>query len=187
MSPLERIAAMLSELRDKAYSSEAEVDARLIRPLLVALGWDVNQENTEVWIRLTEEMAQLWSYPSGQMRRDYVLPSKTEAVLHIEAKHRWRTPAHDIEALLEQISRDDWSATLKDGWQKDLALLLWGARSQRARDVRRAALIDDTRLLLFDWDGGWRLAVEVKLFEDPPHRVYAAVRLLEPAAFTTTR
>jgi len=123
-APLERITAMLPELRDKTYSSEAEVDARLIRPLLVALGWDVNQENTEVWMRLTEEMARLWSYPSGQMRRDYVLPGKTEAVLHIEAKHRWCTPARDIEALLEQISRDDWHATLKDGWQKDLALLL---------------------------------------------------------------
>ena len=35
---------------------------------------------------------------------------------------------------------------------KDLALLLWGAQSQGGR---RAAIIDDSCILVLDWDGGW--------------------------------
>jgi Fe-S cluster biosynthesis and repair protein YggX len=45
---------------------------------------------------------------------------------------------------------------------------------------RQTALIDEQRLLVFDWDGAWRLAQEVELFVDSFERVYAAFALLSP-------
>jgi hypothetical protein len=129
-------------------------------------------------------MAAFWSYSSGRMRRDYVLSSEGREALHIEAKHRWGTTTWEIEALLGQISRDDWRGTEGDGWKKDLALLLWGALQNGAN---RAALIDQDRLLVFDWAEGWKLAAEVRVFDDPPGRLAEALRLLEAAAFMNTQ
>jgi len=176
----DRIVDLLSELRGTAWSSEADVDDRLIRPCLRVLGWNVYGANTEVWIPLAKEMAAFWSYPSGRMRRDYVLSSETRQVLHIEAKHRWGTTTWEIEALLGQINRDDWRGTEGDGWKKDLALLSWGAQRQGSH---RAALMAQNRLLVFDWEQRWRLVAEARLFEDPPDRLFEAFRLLELAAF----
>ena len=55
--------------------------------------------------------------------------------------------------------------------------MLWGAQEANAT---RAALIDEKRLLIFEWDAEWRLAREVDLFVDPIERVYAAFKLLAP-------
>lgn len=174
----ERIAAILSDLRGTIWSSEDDVRCWLICPLLVALGWPANRVKTEVWIPLTEEMARLWNYPSRRMRRDYVLSRETGEVLHIEAKYQWGMQASEIEALLAQVNCGDWHDTRTDGPKKDLASLLWGARSQNSR---RAALMDERRLLVFDWQDGWKLVAEEELFENPIDRVHEALRLLEPA------
>jgi len=176
---LEGVAPVLSKLRGASWSREAEVDGGLVRPLLTTLGWELNSSNTEVWTRLTEDMARLWSYPSGRMRRDYVLSPEAGQVLHVEVKLSWGTPSSDVQLLLAQINRNDWDDTRSDGWKKDLALLLWGARSQNGR---RAALVDENRLLIFDWEGSWKVTAQAQLFQDPPEAVYAALRLLEPAA-----
>jgi hypothetical protein len=125
-------------------------------------------------------MAQLWNYPSRRMRRDYVLTCHGREVLHIEAKHSWSRRQVNIETFLHAINRGDWASTRQDGVQKDLALLLWGAKERAAR---RAALIDEERLMVFDWDGRWTLRSEVKLFEDPTDDVEAAFGLLAPKAF----
>jgi hypothetical protein len=172
----EGLPTILFKLRGASWSREADVDSGLVRPLLAALGWDLSSSNTEVWIPLTEDMARLWSYSSKRMRRDYVLSLQAGQMIHIEVKHSWGTPSSDVEALLAQINRNNWSETGSDGWKKDLALLLWGARSQSGR---RAALIDERRLLVFDWDAGWKLIAAVNLFADSADRVCGALRLLE--------
>jgi hypothetical protein len=175
------VEAILSELRPPDLWDEDEVKCRLIRPLLKALGWDVRKENAKVPIPLTTDAANRWSY-RRPMERDYVLRREMGQALHIEGKHGWGTTTWEIKALLEQFNRDDWYGTEGGGWKKDLALLLWGARSQGAR---RAALMDENRLLVFDWDEGWRLVAEEKIFQDPPDRLLEALRLLEPSAFVT--
>ncbi len=170
----------LDALRDAHWISEADVQRRLIEPVLGKVGWSVTAATTEVWIGLSEEMAQLWNYPSRRMRRDYVLSCQGREVLHVEAKHSWSRRQLNIETFLRAINRGDWTSTRQDGVKKDLALLLWGAKERAAR---RAALIDEERLMVFDWDGGWTLRSEVKLFEDPTDDVEAAFGLLAPKAF----
>jgi len=145
------------------------------------LGWNIGRTNTEVPLRLTEEMARLWNYRSRRMRRDYVLRTRTGQALHVEAKYQWSMPIRQVEVLLAQISRDEWNDTRRDGPKKDLALLLWGAKSQ---NVRRAALIDESRLLVFDWDDGWKLVAAEELFQGSPDRVHEAFQLLERAPRT---
>src|SRR5438093_942888 len=133
--------------------------------------------NTHVWVPLSEQMAGLWAFPSPQTKRDYVLSAGGAQVVHIEAKHKWRRFAVDLDTFLERINRGDWEDTRRDGPNKELAVLLWGAQEA---NCKRAALIDEKRLLIFERDGEWRLAREVDLFVDPIERVYAAFMLLAP-------
>jgi perosamine synthetase len=171
------IAAVLQKSSRAALINKDDVQNRLVEFCLAALGWRLDATNTQVWLPLTEPMAALWEMASARMKRDYVLSAHGRQVLHLEAQHKWRRFAVDLDTFLERINRDDWDDTRREGPNKDLALLLWGARDGGAK---RAALIDDQRLLVFDWDGAWRLAREVDLFVDPFERVYSAFELLSP-------
>jgi len=177
--PREAIASILESGFGSVWANERDVQERLVEPCLTALGWPLDSTNTEVWVPLSEPMAKLWNYSTsgGRMRRDYALSAEGKQVIHMEAKLRWGRYAVDLDTFLGRINEDDWEDTRRDGPNKDLALLLWGAR---AAGVRRAALIDEQRLLIFDWDGDWRLAREVDLFVDPFERVYSAFALLSP-------
>ncbi len=66
------------------------------------------------------------------------------------AKRRWPRFSIDMDMFLDRINADDWNDTTKDGPKKGMALVLGGARSQGGR---RAALMDEARLIVFDWDG----------------------------------
>jgi len=171
------IAGVLQKSSSAALINKEDVQNRLVEFCLAALGWRLDATNTQVWLPLTEPMAALWEMASARMKRDYVLSAHGRQVLHLEALHKWRRFAVDLDTFLERINRDDWDDTRREGPNKDLALLLWGAREGGAK---RAALIDDQRLLVFDWDGAWRLAREVDLFVDPFERVYSAFELLSP-------
>ena len=171
------IAGVLQKTSRAALINKEDVQNRLVEFCLAALGWRLDATNTQIWLPMTEPMAALWEMASARMKRDYVLSAHGRQVLHLEAQHKWRRFAVDLDTFLERINRDDWDDTRREGPNKDLALLLWGAREGGAK---RAALIDDQRLLVFDWDGAWRLAREVDLFVDPFERVYSAFELLSP-------
>lgn len=178
MNPSERIHAVLSGVRRPDLTREAQVVSHLINPCLAALGWQLTQGvNVEVRLPLTPEKARFWNYSSGHMRRDYVLDRGPLGPLHIEAKHRWPRHTIDLPSFLRAASQDKWVGSEGDGVRKDLALLLWGARSQNAT---RASVIDDARLLVFDWSEGWRTRAEVDIFDSSSEHVAAAFLLLAP-------
>jgi perosamine synthetase len=171
------IASVLQKKSRAALINKEDVQNRLVEFCLAALGWRLDANNTQVWLPVTEPMASLWDMQSARMKRDYVLSVHGGQVLHLEAQHKWRRYAVDLDTFLERINRDDWDDTRREGPNKDLGVLLWGAREGGAK---RAALIDDQRLVVFEWDGAWRLAREVDLFVDPFERVYSAFELLAP-------
>jgi len=171
------IARVLERMFRAALVNKEDVQNRLVEFCLAALGWRLDAANTQVWLPTTEPMAALWGLPAAGMTRDYVLSAAGAQVVHLEAKHQWRRFAVDLDTFLARINADDWEDTRRDGPNKDLALLLWGAR---AGGAKRAALIDDKRLLIFEWDGEWRLVREVDLFVDSFERVYSAFELLSP-------
>jgi len=171
------IEGILDKLSRTTLISKEDVQNRLVEFCLTALGWRLDSTNTHVWVPLSEQMAGLWAFPSPQTKRDYVLSAGGAQVVHIEAKHKWRRFAVDLDTFLERINRGDWEDTRRDGPNKELAVLLWGAQEA---NCKRAALIDEKRLLIFERDGEWRLAREVDLFVDPIERVYAAFMLLAP-------
>jgi hypothetical protein len=178
MPHMSALEAVLAANRNEVFRNEADVKRRLIEPCLRSLGWVLTRANTEVWLPLTGPMAQLWNYSSGRMRRDYVLRTGSDPPVHIEAKHRWPRFSLDMEILLSRINRDDWNDTTKDGPKKDLALVLWGARSQGGRC---AAIMDESLLLVFDWDGHWVLTEERQIFADPREDVIRAFALVAPS------
>ena len=135
--------------------NKEDVQNRLVEFCLAALGWRLDSTNTHVWVPLSEQMAGLWAFPSPQTKRDYVLSAGGAQVVHIEAKHKWRRFAVDLDTFLERINRGDWEDTRREGPNKELAVLLWGAQEA---NCKRAALIDEKRLLIFERDGEWRLA-----------------------------
>ena len=171
------IANVLQKTSRAGLINKEDVQNRLVEFCLTALGWRLDATNTQVWLPLTEPMASLWEIPSARMKRDYVFSAHGRQVLHLEAQHKWRRYAVDLDTFLERINRDDWDDTRREGPNKDLGVLLWGAREGEAS---RAALIDDQRLLVFEWNGAWRLSREVDLFVDPFERVYGAFELLSP-------
>jgi perosamine synthetase len=171
------IAGVLQRMSRVTLVNKEDVQNRLVEFCLAALGWRLDATNTQVWLPLTEPMASLWETPSARVKRDYVLSAHGRQVLHLEAEHKWRRFAVDLDTFLERINRDDWDDTRREGPNNDLARLLWGAR---AGGAKRAALIDDQRLLVFECNGAWRLAREVDLFVDPFERVYSAFELLSP-------
>ena len=173
----EAIKHILGRLSRVAFVNKEDVQNRLVEFCLAALGWRLDSTNTQVWLPVSEPMASLWDLPSAQTKRDYVLSSRGLQVLHIEAKHKWRRFAVDLDMFLERINRDDWDDTRREGPNRELGVLLWAAQEANAP---RAALIDEKRLLIFERDGDWRLAREVDLFVDPIDRVCAAFMLLEP-------
>jgi hypothetical protein len=171
------IAGVLQRTSRAALVNKEDVQNRLVEFCLAALGWRLEANNTQVWLPVTESMASVWDMPPARMKRDYVLSVHGRQVLHLEAQHKWRRYAVDLDTFLERINREDWDDTRREGPNKDLGVLLWGAREGGAK---RAALIDDQRLVVFEWDGAWRLAREVDLFVDPFERVYGAFELLSP-------
>ena len=111
------------------------------------------------------------------MCRDYVLGSGERAI-HIEAKHRWSGwRSIDFSDFLMRLNRNEWSGTERDGPFKDLALLLWGAT---ALSARRAALIDETRIVVLLRSPSWTVGCESQMFEDSPAAVGAALQALAP-------
>jgi hypothetical protein len=154
--------------------NEREVEEQLVKPLLKLIGWRLGKSNCQVWISLSTEMAALWSYRSKRMCRDYVLGDPRSGI-HIEAKHRWSGWRMDMTSFLDRINRSDFTGTEKDGAKKDLALLLWGAE---ACGARRAAVIDESRLMVFRRDMGWRIAADTRL--DDLASFVAAAELLKP-------
>jgi hypothetical protein len=82
-----------------------------------------------------------------------------------------------MDMLLDRINADDWNDTTKDGPKKDLALVLWGARSQGGR---RAALMDEARIIVFDWAGRWRLMAEREISAARREDILATFCLLVP-------
>jgi len=177
MPPPDAIAGVLQRMSRVALVNKEDVQNRLVEFFLAALGWRLYATNTQVWLLLTEPMAALWGLPSAQMKRDYVLSAGGSEVVQMETRHKWRRYAVDLDTFLGRINEDDWEDTRREGPNKDLALLLWGAR---AGGAKRAALIDDQRLLVFEWDGAWRRAGEVDLFVDSFERVYSVFGLLSP-------
>ncbi len=171
------IKEILERLTRAAFINKEDVQNRLVEFCLAALGWRLDSTNTQVWLPLSEQMANAWGLPSAQTKRDYVLSSRGVQFFHIEAKHRWRRFAVDLDTFLDRINRGDWDDTRREGPNRDLGALLWAANEANAR---RAALIDEKRLLVFERDSGWRLATEVDLFVDPIDRVCAAFMLLAP-------
>jgi hypothetical protein len=139
--------------------NERDVEERLVKPLLRLLGWRLDKVNCQVWIPLSAEKASLWNYRSKRMCRDYVL-GDTSSEIHIEAKHQWSGWRIDVPSFLDRINRSDFTGTEKDGAKKDLALLLWGTE---VRGARRAAVMDDSRLMVFRRDKGWRVAADARL------------------------
>ena len=171
------IEGILDKLSLTTLINKEDVQNRLVEFCLAALGWRLDSTNTHVWVPLSEQMASLWAFPSRQTKRDYVLSARGAQVVHIEAQHEWRRFAVDLDTFLERINRGDWEDTRREGPNKELAVLLWGAQEA---NCKRAALIDEKRLLIFERDGEWGLAREVDLFVDPIERVYAAFMLLAP-------
>ena len=82
----------------------------------------------------------------------------------------------DTANFLDRINESDFTGTEKDGTKKDLALLLWGAE---ARGARRAAVMDESHLMVFRRDKGWRVAVDARL--DDLASFVAAAELLKPS------
>jgi hypothetical protein len=178
-----RIGELLDELRGSVFVSETDVQRRLINPCLTELGWTLGRTNTEVWVGFDDQMAAFWNYSPRlrRMRRDYILCSDdgTEEI-HVEAKKNWPGWTElEFGSFLKQVNHNDWSGTQNDGCAKDLAIVLWGTAS---RGVRRAAIIDEHRLLVLDDDGGWRMNAHVRLFEDSLDDVWDALALLAPSA-----
>ncbi len=171
------LATALEQAQRTPLTSEAEVQEKLIEPVLTILGWRLGPTNREIWIPLSREMAQTWNYSSGRMRRDYVLSPHPFGPLHIEAKHRWGRDAIDLDRFLVRVNAGDWEDTRRDGAKKDLALLLWGCRADGGR---RAALMDENRILVFDWDGAWRVNAEVAIRVAPFERTLSALLLIAP-------
>ena len=142
------------------------------------LGWRLAEGvNKQVRLPLTPDRAQFWDYPSGQMRRDYVLDRGHHGPLHIEAKHEWGRYRFDLDDFLRRASRDEWVGSQRNGERKDLALLLWGTRSQGGT---RAAIVDDSRILVLDWSGGWTIRAEKEIFAPSREEVVDAFLLLSP-------
>ena len=82
----------------------------------------------------------------------------------------------DLNGFLSEVNRDCWGDTDRNGPQKDLALVLWGADT---RQVRRTALMDEERLIVLEKNGIWKLTAEANVFgsfED----FWTAFRLLSP-------
>jgi hypothetical protein len=101
----------------------------------------------------------IWSYKSKRMCRDYVLGTPPFQI-HIEAKHRW-SGWRGVDQVLKQVNGNDFRGTEKDGYKKDLALLIWGAQSC---GVDAAAVIDESRIAVFARSkDGWRVAGETRL------------------------
>jgi len=171
------LQGILEKLSRAVFINREDVQNRLIEFCLTALGWRLDATNTQVWLPISQQMANLWGMPSPQTKRDYVLSFRSVQVLHIEAKHKWRRFAVDLDTFLDRINRGDWDDTRREGPNKELGVLLWAAQEA---DARRAALIDEKRLLVFERNGDWRLAREVDLFVDPIDRVWAAFMLLSP-------
>ena len=171
------IQGILERLSRAVFINKEDVQNRLVEFCLTALGWRLDATNTQVWVPISQQMANLWGLPSAQTKRDYVLSSRAVQVLHIEAKHKWRRFAVDLDTFLDRINRGEWDDTRREGPNRELGVLLWAAQEA---DARRAALIDEKRLLVFERNGDWRLAREVDLFVDPIDRVWAAFMLLAP-------
>ena len=171
------IQGILEKLSRAVFINKEDVQNRLVEFCLTALGWRLDATNTQVWLPISQQMANLWGMPSAQTKRDYVLSSRGVQVLHIETKHKWRRFAVDLDTFLDRINRGDWDDTRREGPNRELGVLLWAAQEA---DARRAALIDEKRLLVFEGNGDWRLAREVDLFVDPIDRVWAAFMLLAP-------
>jgi len=173
----EAIQRVLERVSQAVFINKEDVQNRLVEFSLAALGWRLDSTNTQVYLPISPQMANLWGQPSAQTKRDYVLSSHGAQVLHIEVKHKWRRFAVDIDTFLDRINRGDWDDTRREGPNRELGVLLWAAQEA---DARRAALIDEKRLLVFERNGDWRLAREVDLFVDPTDRVCAAFMLLAP-------
>jgi perosamine synthetase len=171
------IQGILERLTGAVFVNKEDVQNRLVEFCLAALGWRLDSTNTQVWLPLSQQMSNVWGLPSAQTKRDYVLSSRGVQVLHIEAKHKWPRFAVDLDTFLDRINRGDWDDTRREGPNRELGVLLWAAREANAR---RAALIDEKRLLVFERDGDWRLVREVDLFVDPIDRVCAAFQQLAP-------
>jgi len=173
----EAVQRVLERLSRAVFINKEDVQNRLVEFCLTALGWRLDSTNTQVWLPVSQHMASLWDLPSAQTKRDYVLSARGVQVFHIEAKHKWRRFAVDLDTFLDRINRGDWDDTRREGPNRELGVLLWAAQEA---DARRAALIDEKRLLVFEQNGEWRLAREVDLFVDPTDRVCAAFMLLAP-------
>jgi hypothetical protein len=161
---------------DGSIRNEKDVENLLVKPILIKLGWRLDKSNCQVWIALTDEKALLWNYSPKQKRmcRDYVLRD-VRSELHVEAKHRWEGWKLDIDALLARLNVGNFSGTERDGSEKDLALLLWGAQSQGSR---RAAVMDESWLMVFHRDNDWRISAHARL--DDLASFVEAADLLKP-------
>jgi perosamine synthetase len=173
----EAIARILDRLSRTTLINKEDVQNRLVEFCLAALGWRLDSTNTQVWLPVSGQMAKLWGLPSAQTKRDYALSFGDAQVLHIEVKHKWRRFAVDLDTFLDRINRGDWDDTRREGPNRELGVLLWAAQEAKAR---RAVLIDEKRLLVFERAEDWRLAREVDLFVEPIERVRAAFMLLAP-------
>ncbi|MEK7248633.1 MAG: hypothetical protein AAB092_09210, partial [Chloroflexota bacterium] len=155
--------------------NEKDVEELLVKPWLRTLGWVLDRSNCQVWIELDRDKAEMWNYSSRRMCRDYVLGTASGFEMHIEAKHRWAGWKLDLPAVLERFSREDYADSEKAGPIKDLALLLWGVRS---RGGRRAAVVDESQLAIFEWTSHWTIPARAIVTDDSFPEV--AARWLSP-------
>ncbi len=164
-------------LNENPIRNEKEVEELLLKPLLRDLGWTLDKSNCQVWIPLTHEKALFWRYSLSRRRmcRDYILRD-SNSELHIEAKHSWDGWKMNMQAFLLRVNRGDFTGTDKDGCEKDLALLLWGAESCGGR---KAAVIDEARLMVFERNPAWRILADAS--RGDAEAFQAAARLLRPA------
>jgi hypothetical protein len=82
----------------------------------------------------------------------------------------------DLDDFLSGINRDYWDHTNRDGPQKDLALVLWGADM---RQVRRTALMDERQLAVLDKNGIWTATAGADVFGSF-EAFWVAMQLLAP-------
>jgi len=173
------VQKVLTGIRRADLNNEAAVERFLVDPCLEALGWHlVPRVNKQVQLHFTPERARFWRYSTGWMKRDYVFTRPQLGPLHVEAKRRWGMKVSDLEGFLRRASSDDWAGSEGDGMWKDLALLLWGTRSQAGT---RAAIVDDSRILVFDWTDRWSIRAQEQIFDAPTTNVSAAFCLLSPS------
>lgn len=160
MDTSDTIRKTIDQLRGNSFFDERDVEARLVEPCFRGLGWNLSGAKNQR-TQIPEGKRLIWK--QGFTVRDYILRSNGREVLHVETKFRWPGWTMDFDRFLCDVNRGYWDDTDRDGPLKDLALVLWGAD---ARSVRRAALMDERQLIVFDKRDGWKVTAEADVFGD---------------------